>query len=79
MLDGYNLVSIAQRIECPVLLLQAEPNCGGMFTDYESERFAGTARDCRLVRVTGAGHTSHASHPQLLMDQTDRFLAAIAQ
>ena len=76
-LEGYDLPGIARGIQCPALLLQADPACGGMLTDDEAVLFSQQARDCQLKYVAGAGHMIHASHPEWFMQQVHAFLAGL--
>lgn len=75
-LEGYDLKGVGQAIRCPVVLIQGDAACGGMLTDDDAERFAGDWLDCRRIRLDGAGHLIHLTHPEVLAAEIDRLLAA---
>jgi pimeloyl-ACP methyl ester carboxylesterase len=60
-LDGYDYAALLARVQCPVLLLQADPAAGGALSDEHARLAAAAARDCRLERFPGAGHQIRAS------------------
>ena len=55
-MDGFDTDAILSDIECPVLLLQADPDAGAALREGEEKRVAALIRDCTLVRFPGAGH-----------------------
>jgi pimeloyl-ACP methyl ester carboxylesterase len=62
-MNGYRL----QPLECPSLLMQADPACGGMLTDGDAAEAQRILGDCVRVRVPGAPHLIHwYSAPELL-------------
>jgi pimeloyl-ACP methyl ester carboxylesterase len=63
-LDGHDPAAIAAAIRCPVVLVQADPACGGALADADAAAFAAAAARCRVERVTGAGHALHRDHPE---------------
>lgn len=77
-LDGYDLAAIAAKIECPVLLIQADAKFGGMLTDLEANQFASRAANCRLRKFEAAGHLIHASHAEGLANEITAFLQLVA-
>jgi pimeloyl-ACP methyl ester carboxylesterase len=50
-------------IERPVLVLQADPSHGGLLGDTAARDFVGRLPRGRLLKITGASHALHASHP----------------
>ncbi len=59
----------------PVLVVQADPERGGVLGDDAARRFAGSMARSRLHKLVGAPHAVHASHPSELADLILRFLA----
>jgi pimeloyl-ACP methyl ester carboxylesterase len=53
----------AERIRQPVLLLQADPAHGGVLGDVAAQAFVARLPQGRLVKLPGAPHALHASHP----------------
>jgi pimeloyl-ACP methyl ester carboxylesterase len=52
-----------RAIECPVLLLQADPERGSALRYGDAARAAAALRDCSLVKFDGAGHGIHRGDP----------------
>jgi pimeloyl-ACP methyl ester carboxylesterase len=77
-LDGYDLEAIAAKIDCPVLLIQADPKFGGMLTDFEANQFASRTANCHLRKFEAAGHLIHASHAEGLANEITAFLQLVA-
>jgi pimeloyl-ACP methyl ester carboxylesterase len=65
-LEGYDPTAVAAAIRCPLVLVQADPACGGALDDAEAAAFASAAPTCDLARVSGAGHALHREHPARL-------------
>lgn len=65
-LEGYDPAAVATAIRCPLVLVQADPACGGALDDAEAAAFASASPACDLVRVPGAGHALHREHPEHL-------------
>jgi pimeloyl-ACP methyl ester carboxylesterase len=53
----------AARISAPVLVLQADPDRGGILGDAAARAFVDRLVDGKLVKIEGATHALHASHP----------------
>ena len=56
MTAGYEMEKVLPAIRCPVLLLQADPDAGGMMTDAEVERALPLLAHPRHVRFEQTGH-----------------------
>ena len=56
MTAGYEMEKVLPAIRCPVLLLQADPDAGGMMTDAEVERALPLLAHPRHVRFEQIGH-----------------------
>ncbi|MEJ2571407.1 MAG: alpha/beta hydrolase [Anaerolineales bacterium] len=68
---GFEAALLLPSIRCPVLLLQADPNAGGILTDAEVERGLALLYDPTHVRLEGVGHLLH-------IEQKDAALRAIS-
>jgi N-formylmaleamate deformylase len=53
----------AMPVEAPTLLLQADPAHGGVLGDEAAAQAAHALGNARLVKIPGATHALHASHP----------------
>lgn len=54
--EGYDMETLFPKIECPVLLLQADPENGGALTDVEVTRGLQLLRQVSHVRLEGISH-----------------------
>jgi pimeloyl-ACP methyl ester carboxylesterase len=72
MLAGYEPRVLLPAIECPVLLLQADPAQGSALPESDVQLAERLVRDCTVVRVSGVGHPLHGPP-----GMTPRILAAI--
>ncbi len=73
-LDGLDFEQIFRQVTCPVLLLQADPVCGGMLSDSDADRIADWANDVTLLRFPGTGHVIHLAQTQQLVNHLHGFL-----
>ncbi len=55
------------RIDCPVLLLQADPAAGGILPDEYLAGMVPERDDFEVVKVEGAGHNINREHSELLL------------
>jgi pimeloyl-ACP methyl ester carboxylesterase len=62
MFDGFDPDTVLSNIECPVLLLQADPDQGGVVTDEAAERIRSGVVDCTHVKFD-VGHSIHKEAP----------------
>lgn len=58
-LEGVDFPSVLRRIQCPVLLLQADVAAGGMLSDPEADAMRACLSDVTLARLPGVGHQAH--------------------
>jgi pimeloyl-ACP methyl ester carboxylesterase len=61
MLDSRDRAPPAPTVPC--LLVQADPENGGVLGDAAAEQFVARLPKGRRVKVAGASHALHASHP----------------
>lgn len=65
------------RIQCPVLLLQADPLAGGILPDdFVAEVVPENGR-WTVVKIEGAGHNINREHPEKLLPVVMPWLEAI--
>ncbi|MEJ7606356.1 MAG: alpha/beta hydrolase [Bryobacteraceae bacterium] len=76
-LDGYEVRNMLAAIKCPALLLQADPQCGGMFTEEDGQLADELISDGSRVRVLGCGHLIHWSQPAETARVITTFLASL--
>lgn len=73
-LEGYHAEAILANIVCPTLLLQADPQCGGMLIDEDIPKLRDLVRDLCHVRITGCPHLMHVAQSQTLLNHIWSFL-----
>ena len=56
---GYEMTCLMPAIDCPVLLLQADPNTGGLVTDAEVAAAMKLLRQPTHIRLKGISHVLH--------------------
>jgi pimeloyl-ACP methyl ester carboxylesterase len=61
---GYEMGTVLPAIQCPVLLLQADPTAGGLMTDMEIEQAVPMIARPSHVRLPGESHALHHVHPE---------------
>jgi pimeloyl-ACP methyl ester carboxylesterase len=72
-LEGYDVAAELSRIRCSVLLLQADPNAGGVMTDADAEGVVQGLSSCRRVRFPGMGHQLHRDCPEAVLRALGEF------
>jgi pimeloyl-ACP methyl ester carboxylesterase len=58
-LEGYDWESLLPQVRCPVLVLQADTQAGGMLTEEDARRLTTALPECCRLKVPGAGHLLH--------------------
>ena len=76
-LEGYDRASLFERVTRPTLLLQADPQAGGMLSSADAEQAAATMPDCTWIQVPTAGHLIHWTHTETLTRLVLAFLEAM--
>jgi pimeloyl-ACP methyl ester carboxylesterase len=66
----------APHVAGPVLVVQADPAAGGVLGDEAAEGFVARLPRGQLLRLPGARHAVHASHPVAVAEAVLAFLAA---
>ena len=75
--DGYDLTRILSRIQCPVLLLAADPSAGGALSAADADEAAAALSSCQRVDFPGAGHQLHRDRPEAVLGALQSFAATI--
>jgi len=73
---GYEMTEVLPNIQCPVLLLQADPNAGGLMADREVELALPLLRQARHVRLSGISHVLHNQHKEPVLQVLIDFFTA---
>lgn len=71
---GYEMDKLLPKIECPVLLMQADPNAGGAMTDAEVVRAMSLLRNMQHVKFTGLSHLYLLEDILRVACEMDRFM-----
>ncbi|MBY0503927.1 MAG: alpha/beta hydrolase [Bryobacteraceae bacterium] len=74
-LDGYPVQEIFRGLRCPALVLQADPDRGGMLTNADATALEREAADATVVQVH-AGHALHWAATQTTLAHVLAFLAS---
>lgn len=75
-LAGYETQDVFLALQCPALVLQADPDMGGMLTDDDAAALVKGAADATVVKLRGAGHALHWSATQATLCHVLAFLAS---
>lgn len=62
-LEGFDHAALLSRVKCPVLLMQGDPACGGVFTDADADLAESALAQSRRVRFPSVGHQIHRTSP----------------
>lgn len=73
-LEGINWFDSLSQIECPTLLLRADPACGGMLDETEADRITSLIPRCARVDLPGVSHSIHSSQPDRMLALITNFL-----
>jgi pimeloyl-ACP methyl ester carboxylesterase len=76
-LDGYDFPSLLSGLNCPTLLLQADPSAGGALTDADAESLKSIVSDCQHVRFPSCGHNLHRDRPESVLRAFADFAASL--
>lgn len=64
LMDGFDLDGSLARIECPVLLIQADPAAGGSLPDEDAQAVLQLLQHGSHRFVAGSGHMVHRDMPE---------------
>ena len=71
--SGYEMNSVLPSIQCPVLLLQADPTAGGLMTDREVELALPLLDRPRHIRLQGISHILHIERKEPIVQALEAF------
>ena len=74
-LHGYDRQRVFRSIQCPTLLLQADPSSGGALSDADAFEMASFIPQCTHVRLAGKGHQLHRDYPEAFLSAINEFEA----
>jgi pimeloyl-ACP methyl ester carboxylesterase len=74
-LHGYDRQRVFRSIQCPTLLLQADPSSGGALSDGDAFEMASIITQCTHVSLAGKGHQLHRDHPEAFLSAINEFKA----
>ena len=79
-IDGGALSGVdpSKPLECPAVVLRADPARGAAFTEHDEERFLAANTHASVVLAEGASHAIHDEQPDLVRRELTRFLDTIA-
>jgi pimeloyl-ACP methyl ester carboxylesterase len=70
---GYEMETISAAIQCPVLLMQADPTVGGVMTDDEVTRALMLLAQPRHVKLEGISHVLHNEWKEPVLEALKNF------
>ncbi len=76
-MEGYDVEPILSAVTCPVLLLRADDQCGGMLPRRTAEEMAARMKDCTLIDLPGTGHLLHWMATETVIRLTVGFLESL--
>ena len=76
-LAGFDWQALIPRVQCPVLVLQADGACGGMLTDADADLLAANLADCTRIRFPNSPHLIHWAQADLLLRHVIGFLESV--
>jgi len=74
---GYDMAVVFPSIRCPVLLLQADPEAGGILTDAEVEQGLPLLSQPTHVMLEGVSHVLHNEQKEPVLRAIMDFLASL--
>jgi pimeloyl-ACP methyl ester carboxylesterase len=74
---GYDLEEVLRTIRSPVLLLQGDPDAGGLLTDAQMDRALGLLAQGRHARLLGTGHNIFWPDPARVLRIVLEFLESV--
>ncbi|MFN6303641.1 MAG: alpha/beta fold hydrolase [Planctomycetota bacterium] len=72
-LEGIDWPKVAERIECPTVLLQADFGAGGALSDQDAKSFSQGCKNCERIPFPGKNHQLHGTIPGEIARIVDRF------
>lgn len=69
--------AVLAKIQCPVLILQANPELGGLMSDIAVERIKNHVRRAEVVQFRLLGHALHLQRAQPVIEAVEKFIAQV--
>jgi len=76
-LAGFDMIALAKKVRCPVLLLAGDPAAGSMLPTVDADELASTFIDACRVDFPGLGHLLHGEHPTAVAQVVLPFLESL--
>ncbi|MDP1561092.1 MAG: alpha/beta hydrolase [Pirellulaceae bacterium] len=76
-LEGFSIEAVFRRVQCPSLLIQADPTAGGMLTNEDADSLEALLVDPVRVKFSGCGHLVHWTKTTELLNCVHGFLESI--
>ena len=76
-LAGYDYREMLRGIRCPTLLLQGDPETGGMLTDEDAHEVETRIPDCYRVKIPRSGHLLHWRNADEVLRLTTGFVESL--
>lgn len=74
---GYEMASVLPAIRCPTLLMQADPEAGGLMTTSEVEAALNRLAHGHHICLTGVSHVLHNEHKEPVLAALHAFFGPI--
>ena len=69
-LEGFDWVSLACKVRCPIVMFQSDPELGGMLTNDDARTLKRIWKGrCELVKLEGVSHIVHWPKPETLLEK----------
>jgi pimeloyl-ACP methyl ester carboxylesterase len=75
--EGYHMNTLLPLVRCPVLLLQGDPNNGGVMSDIEIARAVQLLAHPTVIRLEGVSHVFHNETPEKVLQAVEPFLGLL--
>jgi pimeloyl-ACP methyl ester carboxylesterase len=75
--DGLDADQLARRLRCPTVIVTGDFAQGSVFSDAELDRLKSLNAHVRVLRVAGARHRVHLSHPAEFVGACLQFVRAL--
>jgi pimeloyl-ACP methyl ester carboxylesterase len=73
----FDCESVLAKIACPVLVLQANPELGGLMSESAVDKINRNVRQVEVVQFRLLGHALHLQRAQPVIDAVTKFLSSI--
>jgi pimeloyl-ACP methyl ester carboxylesterase len=73
IMEGYDLEALLRQVTCPALFVQGDAAFGGL-EDHVAERAADLLPRDQRLKIQGAGHNVHQTHPEAVLQAAVQFL-----